>query len=160
MEERMNYTASDEARFWSKVNKGEGCWEWDASTFDDGYGCFWAGKRNHRAHRVSYELLVGAIPDGMMLDHRCFNHACVNPDHLRPATVKQNGEHRQGPQANNKTGVRGVFKRHNRDTYAGIVIHNQKRVWVGTFATVAEAEVAVIAKRKELFTHNDLDRAA
>lgn len=156
----MNYTPSDANRFWSKVNKSDGCWEWNASTFDDGYGCFWAAGRNWRAHRVAYELLVGPIPDGVMLDHECFNHACVSPRHLRLATVKQNGEHRQGSQSNSKTGVRGVFKRHNRDTFAATVIHNQKRVWVGTFKTVEEAEAAVIAKRIELFTHNNVDRAA
>ena len=156
----MEYTATDEARFWPKVDKGEGCWNWKASKFGDGYGSFWASGRSRRAHRVSYELTIGQIPEGLFVDHICFNHSCVNPTHLRLVTVKQNAEHRQGSQSNSKTGVRGVFKRHNRDVYVAAVIHNQKRHWVGTFQTVEEADAAAIAKRIELHTHNDLDRSA
>lgn len=43
-----------------------------------------------RAHRVSYELLVGPIEPGLVLDHLCKNTKCVNPDHLDPVTQKTN----------------------------------------------------------------------
>lgn len=87
-----------EERFWSKVNKDGplGCWVWTASLSADGYGQFivMRGTRGFpvRAHRVAWELLRGPIPDGLVLDHRCRNRACVNPDHLEPVTNEENIE--------------------------------------------------------------------
>lgn len=58
------------------------CWEWLASRDRKGYG-----KLGHAlAHRCSYELFVGPIPEGLTLDHLCRNHGCVNPAHLEPVT--------------------------------------------------------------------------
>lgn len=53
-------------RFWSKVDirDEDGCWEWEAGTFNVGYGAFWTGKNNEQAHRVAYKLACGDIPDG------------------------------------------------------------------------------------------------
>lgn len=71
-------------RFGSKyAESDDGCWHWLAAKDPKGYGRFRVGDRMEQAHRVSYELFVGAIPDGMIVDHRCFNPSCVNPDHLR-----------------------------------------------------------------------------
>ena len=67
-----------------------GCWEWTARRFSNGYGQFWDGARNRLAHRWSYEHHVGSIPDDLCLDHLCRNRACVNPEHLEPVTL---GEH-------------------------------------------------------------------
>ena len=63
----------------------DGCWEWLGST-STGYGCF----RRGYAHRYSYELHKGAIPDGLQIDHLCRNRLCVNPDHLEAVTVRVN----------------------------------------------------------------------
>lgn len=77
-------------RFWAKVKKTEFCWLWLAAKNGDGYGRFaWRGKNRH-AHRLAYELLRGAIPQGMELDHVCRNRACVNPNHLEPVTHHAN----------------------------------------------------------------------
>jgi len=111
------------------------------------------------AHRISYELANGPIPDGMQVDHICLNPACVKPEHLRLATQKQNNEHRAGLPITNTSGVRGV-SRGWRGKWRASVGHYGGRHYLGHFATMQEAEAAVIAKRLELFTHNDLDRKA
>lgn len=81
-------------RFWSKVEKTESCWIWTGSK-PNGYGQFYLEGKNRPAHRVSYELLRGAIPNGLVLDHLCQTPACVNPDHLEPVTHQENI--RRGP---------------------------------------------------------------
>jgi len=72
------------ARFWAKVDQSDGCWTWTAPLTAAGYGRFWVSGQMVRAHRFAYELLVGPTPEGLVIDHLCRNHACVNPDHLEP----------------------------------------------------------------------------
>lgn len=161
----MTAKRDDDARFWSKIDKSGKCWNWTTPSTDrKGYGLFMAvrdgRKRSIRAHRYSYELAHGPIAPGLEIDHRCHNHACVNPAHLRAVTTKQNAENRAGAQSNSKSGVRGVSWYKFTKKWRAVVGHNGKYYQVGTFATIAEAEAAVIAKRNELFTHNDLDRQA
>lgn len=86
---------SDAARFWAKVEKTDGCWLWRGARDPEGYGNFSTcvdGKlRYHRAHRFAYVLATGAeIPDGAVVAHRCDNPPCVRPDHLWPATPREN----------------------------------------------------------------------
>ena len=83
-------TSSDEERFWSKVLKTADCWLWQACK-TRGYGRFQLGRgRLAVAHRLAYELVIGPIPDGMTLHHRCENHACVKPWHLQVVTRASN----------------------------------------------------------------------
>jgi hypothetical protein len=81
---------TDADRFWAKVVEIDGCWVWQSTRFDNGYGGFTVGKRLVRAHRFAYEQMVGEIPDGLQLDHLCRNRLCVNPDHLDPVTPRVN----------------------------------------------------------------------
>lgn len=74
-------------RFWSRVLKQEGCWEWLGHRNRDGYGMY--GGRP--AHRLSYERVMQMqVPGHLHIDHLCRNHGCVNPDHLRPRAPHEN----------------------------------------------------------------------
>ena len=78
-------------RFMSKVSKQpSGCWEWTKCGDRYGYGTFRLDKKMQKAHRVAYTLLVGAIPQGLVLDHTCENRRCVCPDHLEAVTQQVN----------------------------------------------------------------------
>lgn len=78
---------ANEAKFWARVQETDGCWEWGGRRTRQGYGHgSWHidGKLVQLAHRVSYMLRVGPIPDGLVIDHLCRNPPCVRPDHLEP----------------------------------------------------------------------------
>lgn len=77
------------ARFWVRVEKGDGCWLWHG-TRCDGYGHFRGHGKSRGAHRIAYELLIGPVPEGLELDHLCRNRGCVNPAHLEPVTHEEN----------------------------------------------------------------------
>lgn len=72
--------------FWSKVAKGDGCWEWLGTKGIPGYGTFYHEGVQHSAHRLAYELAHGLRPDSLRSDeyicHRCDHPPCVNPAHL------------------------------------------------------------------------------
>jgi hypothetical protein len=96
--ERLHFNDKIIDQFWSKVSKGVGedCWLWTGSTSREGYGQFWAGgvpagaRKQWLAHRFAYFTLVGVVPQGYVLDHRCGSRSCVRPTHLDPVTPREN----------------------------------------------------------------------
>jgi len=143
------------------TDKTGDCWLWTASTDgdEDGYGHVGVDGKMRGAHRVAYELAHGPIPKGMMIDHTCHTPLCVRAEHLRLATNKQNLENRAGAQANSKSGVRGVCWFARDGKWVAKIGHNGQSIYLGRYATIEEADAAARAKRLELFTHNDADRA-
>ena len=77
-------------RFKSFIIKTGNCWEWTGTIQPNGYGQFTNNNKKIMAHRFAYELWVETIPEGLVIDHICKNHSCVNPDHLEAVTQKEN----------------------------------------------------------------------
>lgn len=87
------YNISPEVRFWSYVDiMPSGCWEWVGSRLSKRYryGRMHVGKSLVLAHRFSWTISRGAIPDGLDVLHKCNNAPCVNPDHLYLGTNFEN----------------------------------------------------------------------
>ena|SRR3990167_5931190 len=99
------------ARFWAKVEKTDGCWEWTGAR-SNGYGQFSVNSKPAWAHRVAYELTYGAIPDGLLVCHHCDNGRCVRPDHFFLGSIKDNAV----DMANKLRGTIGPRNRHCRIT--------------------------------------------
>lgn len=86
--------ATEQERFWAKVDKSGDCWLWTAARLRFGHGVFkrhvagvW---KQQKAHRVAYEYMVGPIPDGLFVCHHCDTPPCCNPAHLFVGTAADN----------------------------------------------------------------------
>ncbi|TDL05458.1 HNH endonuclease signature motif containing protein [Mycobacterium paragordonae] len=160
-----------ETRFWQKVDKNgptmpgmkSQCWVWTAYSSEVSPG-FRYGQIRHNgkacfAHRVAYLLQTGQDPTGFDVDHICHNTLCVRGTHLRLATRSQNNQNVRGARRDNRSsGVLGVYWHSKLCKWYARVGHNNQDHYLGVFNSIESAEAAVIAKRCELFSHNDRDR--
>lgn len=124
---------TEEERFWQKVRKTENCWEWLGAVEATGYGRFYTKNRFWLAHRYSYEKFRGSIPEGHVIDHKCNNRKCVNPDHLETATYSQNSDNFRGVKKSNTSGHRNVSWAKNLDKWLVTATTNGKRKHLGVY---------------------------
>lgn len=92
--------------FWSKIDMSDHsddeCWYWKGNTNDKGYGRLYVNGKQMYAHRHSYLIHRGHIPQGLTIDHLCRNTSCVNPSHMELVTSKENTLRGECPSAQNK----------------------------------------------------------
>lgn len=88
-------------RLWARLlpDRETGCLLWTGSQTNTGYGHMHVGNATRMTHRVAYELLVGPIPEGLVLDHLCRRPLCANPAHLQAVTMAENVRRGNGPAA-------------------------------------------------------------
>jgi len=82
--------ASYEERFFQKVDKTDSCWIWKGALSSKGYGSFSFNRKTTLAHRYSFLIHKGPIPDGAVICHTCDIPSCVNPEHLWAGTNSEN----------------------------------------------------------------------
>lgn len=145
------YSYTPEQALAEKVVPGDGgCLLWTGWLNNKGYGFISVGGGDDaEVHRYVWEKENGPIPSGMVIDHRCHNRNCVNIDHLRLATARENMFHRQGATSRSKTGVRNVTKKGNR--FLVYINKDYTTHYIGSFKTLSEAKGAASKAREELF---------
>lgn len=137
--------------FWARVDKTCDHWIWTGGITVQGYGFMQFGGTRQLAHRYSYTLHNEEIPEGLSIDHLCHVRRCVNPDHLRSTTHKENMENRRGANTNSKSRIRGVRWDKERSAWRTEVRHEGKTYSAGRFENLDEAARAVAKLRKSLF---------
>lgn len=112
-------------RFWDKVEKSSGCWLWKARKLPAGYGRFSIGHKDIYAHRMSWELANGFIPDGLCVLHSCDTPDCVRPKHLFLGTKAENNLDRD-QKGRTASGDRHGFRLHPESVPRGSKHANSK----------------------------------
>lgn len=130
------------------VDETTGCWNWNSLT-RKGYGYLKSGNsKKLSAHRVSWELHHGEIPDGLWVLHRCDNPQCVNPDHLFVGTAKDNNEDMmsKGRQKLNNSGNWQAGEKHRKSKLSSeaVAIIREKRMRPTDYSKIYGISVSTV----------------
>lgn len=135
--------------FAARTRSDGDCIVWTGSLDGAGYGQLRIGDRLTKAHRYAWEAAHGPIPEGLYVDHTCWNKACVAVPHLRLATHGENVQYQARARKDNQSGYRGVSKKRNtwvaRATKDGVT-HTKHG-----FSTAEDAAEAATKMRADLF---------
>lgn len=122
---RIHTLDGPDASFWTKVGKSATCWLWTAGQFGaSGYGSFSVrtqnGTQSVRAHRHSWELANGPIPEGLHVLHRCDTPLCVRPDHLFLGSALENARDKMAKGRMRRGDSKGEANGHAKLTADGV----------------------------------------
>ncbi len=142
------FDESVKERFWAKVNKTEGCWEWRAGTDRDGYGRLRVEDRTIRAHRIGWALSNGSLPENCVC-HTCDNPSCVRPDHLWVGPPRQNNSDRASKGRNrDQTGPRNSQAKLTPEIVQAILADDRFQKVIGEAYGVSQGAVSMIKNGK------------
>lgn len=125
-----------------------GCWPWLGGLDTEGYGQVQRNHKKQKAHRWVWESMVGPLEPEILLDHKCHNRACVNPDHLRKVTAEQNVFNTR-PRGGSSQ-YKGVYRMPNGSWRAHIT-HRYKKYNLGCYRDEKQAALVYDRRAMELF---------
>lgn len=129
----------EEDKFWSRVAKLDGgCWLWTGGKTIAKYGILTVDSKRVLAHRIVFTFLGNPLPSSVFIDHKCHNPSCVNPDHLRRCTQRENSRNR-GAGKNNTSGFKGVYWDKRKRLWIAEITVNRKKIYLGSSKRPEEA---------------------
>lgn len=125
-------------KFWNKVNKTPTCWLWVGAKNDSGYGQIRINSKCYYAHRLSFEMAGGVIPEKWVIDHLCREPSCIRPSHLEAVDERTN-QNRGHRWLNKRKHHRGAQK--NGNWFTCKKSFDGTSVYLGNYRTSEEASI-------------------